>query len=355
MNLSPQQQQAFDKILAWHKTDEKRFVLAGYAGAGKTTLAKKIADEIPYTVFCAYTGKASQVLRDKGCKDASTIHGFLYKKIDSDKGPPRFFYEPNDDWMRARLIIADEYSMLNAELIADMERAGKKILYLGDPFQITPVKGTCPLHPDFFIEEIHRQALDSPIIRFSKMIREGAQIPFGDHGDFKYLRQKDTCPTHYTDADQIIVGRNETKDSWNKKFRKINNFISDMPVIGDKMICLKNNHDIGLYNGLIGTAKNNCKADRDIYDLDFAKFKKLEVWKGDITGLSARYDDLHGYLKSLERFDFAYVITAHKSQGSEFDKVLVYHQPVGTGIARKKWLYTGVTRAKKQCILVEPA
>jgi len=378
MNLSPQQQQAFDKIMAWHKTGQKRFVLAGYAGSGKTTLAQVIAKAIGNTVFCAYTGKAANVLREKGCEGTGTIHGFLYvlkkrnKKIKEDGWGPfddeeepeedtdpkalRFGYSPKLEWLEADLIIVDEYSMLGEKLIEDIERDGKKILYLGDPFQLPPVSGECTLKPDFFIEEIHRQALESSIIRFSKIVREGGSITFGDHGDLKYMRQRQTAPDLYTAADQIIVGRNNTRQAWNAKFRKINQFISKFPVTGDKMICLKNNHEAGLFNGMIGYAKNMCEENGLLYKLDFDDYTDLSVWRGDVCGESSNYDGYNKAIRELERFDYAYAITCHKSQGSEFNNVLVYHQPIGGDMTeRRRWVYTALTRGKKQVIMVEPA
>lgn len=381
MKLSPQQQQAFDLIMAWHKGPEKRFVLAGYAGAGKTTLAQHIAKAIENTLFCAFTGKAANVLREKGCEGTGTIHGFIYalkkpkKKVAEDDWGPfdnseeddrddgdtdpkalKFGYAPKDVWKDAGLIIVDEYSMLGEKLIADIERHGKKILYLGDPFQLPPVNGECTLKPDFFIEEIHRQALESSIIRFSKVVREGGRITFGDHGDLKYMRQRETAPDLYTGSDQIIVGRNATRQAWNAKFRKLNQFISKFPVVGDKMICLKNNHEAGLFNGMIGYAKNTCEENGILYNLDFEDYKDIQVWRGDVLGESSNYDGYNKRIRELERFDYAYAITCHKSQGSEFNSVLVYHQPIGGDMTeRKRWIYTALTRAKKQCILVEPA
>lgn len=362
MTLSPKQIQAFDAVMSWHRGSEKRFVLAGYAGAGKTTLAKYIADAVGVkdVIFCAYTGKAANVLREKGCENTGTIHGFLYmpKKQEGEDKKPRFGYSPKASWLESRLIIVDEYSMLSEKLINDIEREGKKILYLGDPFQLPPVKGECGLQPDFFLDEIHRQALESSIIRFSKEVREGGRIPFGDHGDLRYIRQRESTPEMYMVADQIIVGKNDTRAAWNKKFRNVLGFgHSMMPVCGDKMICLQNNHEIGLFNGMIGTAGNNCKMYSMIYNLDFCytgveDFKGINVWKGDVLGEGANYDREN--MKGLERFDYAYAITCHKSQGSEFDKVVIYNQPIGQGVERARWLYTSLTRAKKLCTLVEP-
>lgn len=83
MILSSGQTDAVDAIMRWYKSDEKRFVLAGYAGAGKTTLAKHVASLIGENdvIFCAFTGKAANVLRDKGCANVyghNQSAGILY-------------------------------------------------------------------------------------------------------------------------------------------------------------------------------------------------------------------------------------------------------------------------------------
>lgn len=359
MNLSEQQTKAFDAIMMWFRSPAKRFVLAGYAGAGKTTLARYIEEAIGGTIFCAYTGKAANVLREKGCENVGTIHGFLYqpKKQRAEDSEVKFGYAPKAAWLEARLIIVDEYSMLPEKLIEDIEREGRKILYLGDPFQLPPVKGDCTLQPDFFLTDIHRQALESSIIRFSKCVREGESIPYGDHGDLRYLRQRETAPEMYTGVDQIIVGKNDTRQAWNTKFRKLLGFArSSLPVRGDKIICLKNNHEIGLFNGMIGLANNNCALNGIIYGLDFEGLRGIPVWKGDVMGEGANFKHGEKQFKGLERFDFAYAITCHKSQGSEFNTVLVYNQPIGgDAVERRRWAYTAITRGKKLVTLVEPA
>ena len=74
ITLSNEQARVFDLVTQWIKTDQKRYVLAGYAGTGKTTLAKYIADAVGNVAFCALTGKAANVLREKGCDNANTIH-----------------------------------------------------------------------------------------------------------------------------------------------------------------------------------------------------------------------------------------------------------------------------------------
>lgn len=395
MELSLEQQKAFDGVMEWQKGDDKEFVLAGYAGAGKTTLAKYIAEEIrPDDVsFCAFTGKAANVLREKGCQDANTLHSNLYSLIGHDQATikrledsiddarkvgnsdlantlsnelaerrlkhlqPKYQLNEDSKLKRKKLVIVDEYSMLGDKLIVDLRKIAKKILYIGDPFQLPPVNDTCSLSPNFFITEIHRQALDSAIIRNSKAIREGQNLKFCQENDFDYLPKRQVAADLYASVDQIIVGKNQTRKSWNDRFRKLRGVENHpLPQKGEKLICLKNNHEIGLFNGMIGHAARNAQGGgEDRYILDFDDICGLNVWKHDIIPSGVKYDAYNKYHRSLERFDYGYAITAHKSQGSEFDNVLVYNEPIGkTDEERRRWIYTSITRGKKKVTLVEP-
>ena len=78
MDWSPQQVKALDKVARWIKTDEQVFYLAGFAGSGKTELAKYLAEGAENVLFGAFTGKAAYVLRQRGCAGATTIHRLIY-------------------------------------------------------------------------------------------------------------------------------------------------------------------------------------------------------------------------------------------------------------------------------------
>lgn len=353
MKLSPQQDIAAAKISEWLKTDQKRFVLAGYAGTGKSTLAKLLSED-HNTHFCAYTGKAANVLREKG-NDASTIHGALYKLIsDDDEAEPRYALDDDSFIIGKDLVIVDEYSMLPEEIISDIESLAKKVLYLGDPFQLPPVQGECNLKPDYFLEEIHRQALESNIIKYATDVREGKALDFCKHDDFVHQSKKFFTSEDYEAAEQIIVGLNKTRIAWNDRFREKLGFSGmALPQRGDKLICTKNNHVRGLFNGMIGEAASDARqVSFQEIRLDFEAHRNLKVWDG---AFKKREGLPVGYEKSLDRFDYAYAITCHKSQGSEFDNVLIFNQPIGKdNIDRRRWLYTALTRGKEKVSLVQP-
>ena len=186
---SPQQDRALKEIAAWLKSGRPQiFRLFGYAGTGKTTLARHIAEGIDgETVFAAYTGKAALVLRNKGCTDARTIHSLIYRAQDLDEEVPSFVINEQSPANDAALIIIDECSMVDEELGRDLLSFGRPVLVLGDPAQLPPVKGGgffTEAEPDFMLTEVHRQAADNPIVRMSMIVREGGRWFYVD-GDVR--------------------------------------------------------------------------------------------------------------------------------------------------------------------------
>src|SRR5215210_9157695 len=196
MTWSPQQDAALKAVADWlRRGDQPVFRLFGYAGTGKTTLARHIAEGVDGEVaFGAYTGKAALVLRTKGCPDASTIHSMIYRSRESDEGGPQFVLNRQSPVARASLIIIDECSMVDEELGRDLLSFGQPVLVLGDPAQLPPVKGGgffTEGEPDVMLTEVHRQARDNPIIRLSMVVREGGRLPHGRHGESRVLRRSE--------------------------------------------------------------------------------------------------------------------------------------------------------------------
>src|SRR5215207_4926675 len=180
MEWSPQQEEALRRVAAWLKEGTPQlFRLFGYAGTGKTTLARHVAEAVEGEVaFGAFTGKAASVLRQKGCHEASTIHSMIYRTRESDEGGPLFAINRSGPASQADLIVIDECSMVDAELGRDLLSFGKPVLVLGDPAQLPPVKGGgffTDAEPDIMLTEVHRQARDNPIIRLSMTIRDGGR------------------------------------------------------------------------------------------------------------------------------------------------------------------------------------
>ena len=145
---SAEQSAALDKVGRWLRAGEPQvFRLFGYAGVGKTTLARHVAEAAQgEAAFAAFTGKAALVMRSKGCAGASTIHALIYRASEGEEGAPTFTLNHDGPASRAGLIVIDECSMVDAELGRDLLSFGKPILVLGDPAQLPPGQGRRLLH-----------------------------------------------------------------------------------------------------------------------------------------------------------------------------------------------------------------
>lgn len=354
ISLSPQQIDAFDAIMKWHKTKQKRFVLSGYAGTGKTTLARKLEDELGAVMFLAYTGKAVNVLREKGISRFSTIHSLIYKPIKRN-GRLEFILKDISEIGDYKLVIVDEYSMLSNELMQDLESLVGKVLYLGDNFQLPPVKGSNALKPDFQLTEVHRQALESNIIRIASDIRQGILPDYCDHDDFYFNRKKTLNKEIFLSADQLLVGRNITRRDWIDRYRNHKELPEFTIQKGEKIICLKNNQKLSIFNGMIGEIESDLHLEQGRF-FDQIKFdgkENIDIWIGDFAGLDPIKHKVD-MMREINRFDFGYAITVHKSQGSEFDTIVLNNEPIGrSNLEQWRWLYTGITRARKKVYLID--
>lgn len=386
MKLSVEQTNAVDAIARWIKTDQQVFRLFGYAGTGKTTLAKYVASGA--TLFCAFTGKAAYVLRQKGC-EAFTIHQLIYcpkerskkrlqelesqlkntldeekieklqKQIDFEHkklNSPSFTLNPDSPVKTADLVIVDECSMVNEQMAQDLMSFGTKILVLGDPAQLPPVIGSgffIQAEPDYMLREIHRQAKGNPIIDLATRVRKHEVLePDGD----MVIPWGSIEPDEVLEYDQILVGRNKTRKATNRKIRALLERQSDIPVTGDRLVCLRNDHEVGLLNGGIWQVDTCCDGD-EFLDLIITD---PETGGGFIAVEAHRHHFLDEENKPLpwwirkeaQEFDYGYALTVHKSQGSQWDKVIIFDESGMFGRDSHKWLYTAVTRAAKEVKVV---
>ena len=129
--FTPHQDAALTAASNWLKGARGRssiFRLFGYAGTGKTTLARHVAEGVDGKVlFAAFTGKAALVMRSKGCEGASTIHSLIYRTLESGAETPSFELWDDAPASKAKLIVIDECSMVDAELGRDLMSFGVQI------------------------------------------------------------------------------------------------------------------------------------------------------------------------------------------------------------------------------------
>src|SRR3954452_17329952 len=223
--FTPHQDAALKAVAAWLKAKPgqggtpQTFRLFGYAGTGKTTLARHLAEAVDGKVlYAAFTGKAALVMRSKGCERASTIHSLIYKTRESGEEVPSFDLWDEAPASKAALIVIDECSMVDAELGRDLMSFGVPLLVLGDPAQLPPIQGGgffTESEPDAMLTEVHRQAQDDPIVRMSMDVREGRDLDVGRYGESEVVSRAELDPDRVMSADQVLVGRNNTRRAYN--------------------------------------------------------------------------------------------------------------------------------------------
>jgi exodeoxyribonuclease-5 len=173
---------------------------------------------------------------------------------------PRFTLNPQSDAALTKLIVLDEVSMVDEEMARDLMSFRKPILVLGDPGQLPPIKGEGAFTrdaPDVMLTEIHRQAEESAIIRLATMARQGEAIGFGQYdAHVAKMRKMDVTPEQALRGGQVICGRNATRFDLNNALRRAAGFggagiLPSGPL--EKIICLKNQNELGLINGMFIT------------------------------------------------------------------------------------------------------
>src|SRR5437762_14193095 len=209
--FTPHQDSALKTVADWLKAKPGKhgtppiFRLFGYAGTGKTTLARHIAEGVEGEVkFAAFTGKAALVMRQKGCARASTIHSLIYRTRESGEEQPSFELWDEAPASKAVLIIIDECSMVDPELGRDLMSFGVPVLVLGDPAQLPPIQGGgffTEAEPDAMLTEVHRQAQNDPIVRLSMQVREGQRLVPGDYGQTSVVTKDTFDPQRALETD----------------------------------------------------------------------------------------------------------------------------------------------------------
>ena len=379
---------AIDRYNAW----EKYTVISGYAGSGKSALVRFIIEALDVdeddVCYCAFTGKAAEVLRKKGNKNACTLHRLLYESIPKPEGG--FFRKPKPV-LDYKVIVVDEVSMAPKSLIDLLFKHNIYAICLGDPGQLPPIDkdedNHLLDHPHIFLDEIMRQAQESEIIQLTMKIRNNEPINYYDGKEVKIIPYSQLNTGILQWGDQILTATNATRQAINTQMRQLLNY-PNHPVDGDKMICLRNYwedfSDDGdpLINGTIGILKNSFQTWREIPRVAKSNIKKFDILMGDLsipdtsdiynlvdmdykmilTGnkccdwkLSYRLGKLRFRYGDIvpKEFTYAYAVTVHKAQGSSWPNVVVLEESFPFDkIEHSRWLYTACTRAEKKLVLI---
>lgn len=388
MELTKKQQEGLKIAIDRHKAGEKYTVIAGYAGTGKSTLVKFITDalraEKKRVCYAAFTGKAAEVLRKKGNHEVFTLHKLLYEHIPLPGGG---FYRRAKPKLDYDIVVVDEVSMAPLELMTTLFKHPVYVICLGDPFQLPPVEKKQDNHlldhPHIFLDEIMRQEEGSEIIQLTMKIRNGEEIKYFNGETVKVIPKTELNTGLLTWGDQVLVATNAVRHNINSQMRTLFNREGE-PQDGDKIICIRNYwEDINekgdaLVNGTLGYIHNPYTSynkmppfagnntievlNAEFVDDEGVSYKNLQMDKKLLTVGDYSLDWRQKYIlgknprtKHLvpKEFVYGYAITCHKSQGSEWDKVVVLEEDFPFDKEEHaRWLYTATTRAAKQLVLV---
>ena len=384
MELSQDQQKALAELLAWYANPERGpfITLGGYAGTGKTTLIAIFKNELVKTdknikiAFCSYTGKAAQNLKNKlkeagalCVKDSvSTIHGLIYNPREDSGGQIAGW--DRKEALERHLIIVDEASMVDGLIWQDLLAYNIPIIAVGDHGQLPPISGKFNLMeaPQILLTQIHRQARDNPIIKVSELARTTGLVPprkFGP-GVVKYLKEDSDAQEKtgellesYSPDTLILCGYNSTRTRINQFIRANRGYETPNPASGDRVICLRNNHKKGIFNGMLGTITSIAPAQKDWYQAEIQLDDREKPYEGLIyapqfnakAGVNFTKDRKLAMMGDL--FDFGYALTVHKAQGSQARKVIMFEERFAQMDDEmwRRWLYTGITRAEEELYL----
>ncbi len=363
-------------------------ILTGGPGTGKTTTLNGIINmfekDLLDIALCAPTGRAAQRMTEATGRTATTIHRLL--EVEWGDGDKPVFKRNLRNPLDCQALIVDEMSMVDIFLFSSLLDAlpfGCRLIMVGDSDQLPSVSPgnvlkdliESELLPVVQLKEIFRQSLESNIVRNAHAIVNGDEIQTDyKDGDFYFMQRhfpldtvrtvKDLCCKRLPDAygydpttqiqvlcpskkgDTGTINLNKIlQDALNPKDDNKREYNTGYRLFreGDKVMQTRNNYNIhwesrddegdGIFNGDIGFIET-IDMRRDAVVIDF-------------TGKRATYSK-----EQLQEIELAYAVTVHKSQGSEFDAVIMPAISVNNRLCYRNLLYTAVTRAKKLLILV---
>lgn len=363
--------------------DEGIFILTGPAGSGKTTVLKELirrAEILNLKIaLAAPTGRAAARIEEVVGLSASTVHRLLEFEYNEDEMFLYFKRGPSNP-INADVIFIDESSMLDSRLFMALLQAirdGALLVLIGDTNQLPPVGPGAPLK-DLIksricnvkeLKGVHRQEFDSDILGNARAIlRDEAYTYNRKGGDFYYIERlqsdknlslitklvSEIVPERFGFASDDITVLSPVKDgplginSLNHALQKALNPNSlrlyfGKFALGDKVMQQKNDYELEWVN------KNSYEKGKGVFNGDIGRITSISN-----VELSVQFPDgrICDYSPSeIQNLDLAYALTIHKSQGNEFDTVILpsfYFAPI---MRSKNLMYTAVTRAKKLFIL----
>lgn len=363
-------------------------IITGGPGTGKTTIIKTVINIYKSlgkkTVLCAPTGRAAKRMTEATGEDAKTLHRLLeIGKVVEERPNPNMNVTPID----ADIVIIDEMSMVDLFLMNYVLNGifkGTKLVLVGDIDQLPSVGPGNVLQdliqskkvPYVALNKIFRQAAKSKIIVNSHKVNEGIDF-IGEINqdedtidDFEFTSDNNTrnlqerildlykidvqviTPTKKGELgtktlNKLIQDRINPADKM-KNEKKFGDIIFRE---GDKIMQTKNNYDIEWYRESLQNA-NEVEYGSGVFNGEMGIIIEINNYEGTIT-INFEDGKIANYAYSdLEQLEHAYAITVHKSQGSEFDTVIMPILNASTMLLTRNVLYTGMTRAKKKLIIM---
>jgi exodeoxyribonuclease-5 len=236
-----------------------------------------------------------------------------------------------------------------------------KALATGDQMQLRPVSGEAGFfagrRADFILTETHRHAKDSGVLELATLARRGVAPKFGAYRDSQVISAKGLSAETVMAADQVLVGRNETRHYVNRRLRELRGQQDPWPVVGDKLVCLQNSTKKGLLNGEIFfvTRVLPTRDERTIRleirpetgsDRTITVSVRREYFVGEESTLSPAES------RRSDKFAYGYALTVHKAQGSQWDTVVLFDESASFPEEQARWRYTGITRAAQRITVV---
>jgi exodeoxyribonuclease V len=350
MFLTEEQKDVIRKIIG-NLNKEQIQTLGGYAGTGKTTVVRVLIDVLEKKGLsflpAAYTGKAANVLRKKGL-DSSTIHSLIYQPY-KDEDNETVWILIDKETIKSKGIegfIIDEASMVSKEIHDDLLSFGLPIIYVGDHGQLEPIgtKFNLMQNPMYKLETVHRNA--GEIAHFAEHLRKGNfSHEFSGQKQVQIVKNSAIEDKHLVAVDQIICAFNRTRVEINGRIRKYKGIDITYIARNEKIICLRNKKKLGLFNGMQGIVTKVHKNKKISFISDGIIHEKV-LYDPEQFGKETNEFDFN---QEENPFDYAYAITAHKSQGDEFGSVVAFEQRCEKWDHRR-WCYTVASRAKSSLI-----
>jgi len=387
-SLSADQSKAIETTLKAIEDGQRVLVITGAAGTGKTTMARALAnklEELGWIIeYMAPTGKAAVRISEVVKKKASTIHARLFSRVKNTEDGIPIFLDPQQLAHGRKAFICDEGSMVGSRLHKQiLNNLGPHaiLIYLADPFQLPPVADTWGpnlMNPTAQLTQVHRQADESPVLHVATLLRNGESMPKHDIGT-GYLRRQGSLEfaakwmveQQQAGEDAIVLCySNKTRQKVNSLVRHLMGYKRRGPLcLEEQLVVLRNNKFVGRMNGETMVAEkirwlHTPKEGIVVVESGESRFFTMpnligaertafeyHSRMGDKVGADSR-----GWL----HLDYAYCLTVHKSQGSEYQKVLFiidntvrYMWSQGKLDDAFKLFYTAVTRAKEQLIVLD--